>query len=111
MSRSIFGWSLPPGVTSKMIDEAYGVDQPCAVCARDIDSCVCPECPTCHETGSVHCYAVHGLRLSKQQVIHRQEARVHRAEEDLRIEKQCLEQYKESERTEWDIDDVAEPWM
>jgi hypothetical protein len=24
MSRSVFGWSLPPGVTDRMIDEAAG---------------------------------------------------------------------------------------
>jgi hypothetical protein len=24
MSHSVFGWSLPPGVTDRMIDEAFG---------------------------------------------------------------------------------------
>ena len=27
MNRSIFGWSLPPGVTDRMIDEAAGGDE------------------------------------------------------------------------------------
>ena len=37
MSRSIFGWDLPPGVTQRMIDEAYGPDEPpwCAECAEE----------------------------------------------------------------------------
>lgn len=34
MTRSIFGWDLPPGVTQRMIDEAAGVGtQECYDCA------------------------------------------------------------------------------
>ena len=28
MTRNIFGWSLPPGVSQRMIDEAYGGGDP-----------------------------------------------------------------------------------
>jgi len=54
---SKMGWSLPPGVTSRMIDEQAGVtDEPCECCGRAVDECVCEECPNCHETGNPECY-------------------------------------------------------
>jgi hypothetical protein len=28
MTRNVFGWDLPPGVTQRMIDEAVGADDP-----------------------------------------------------------------------------------
>lgn len=28
MPRTVFGWSLPPGVTDRMIDDAAGSDEP-----------------------------------------------------------------------------------
>jgi hypothetical protein len=28
MSRSMFGWSLPPGCTSQMIEDAFGASEP-----------------------------------------------------------------------------------
>ena len=54
MSRGMFGWSLPPGVSSRMIDEAYGVEVPCEVCGQW--DCICPECPVCEEVGNPVCY-------------------------------------------------------
>jgi hypothetical protein len=57
MTRSgIFGWSLPPGVTNRMIDEAYGREEPCEVCGQWPDDCICPECPICGEYGRSGCY-------------------------------------------------------
>lgn len=52
MSRSIFGWSLPPGCSNSDIDRAFGAEGPCARCGEAVDDCECPECPTC---GSVGC--------------------------------------------------------
>lgn len=56
MNRSPFGWSLPPGVTHSMIDEAYGFEQPCEVCGGDESTCECPECPVCGVCGDPTCY-------------------------------------------------------
>ena len=56
MSRSIFGWDLPPGVTSRMIDEAYGQEEPCQCCGNDPADCICEECPVCGEQGNPNCY-------------------------------------------------------
>ena len=67
MTRSVFGWSLPPGVTYRMIDEQCG-DGPCMVCGQDFDTCICPECPQCGGVGYPDCYANHGLTKSPLQV-------------------------------------------
>lgn len=68
---SIFGWDLPPGVTSRMIDESMGIGMPCEVCGHDCDRCICPECPTCGTHGDPVCYALgpvgHGLTLTPDQ--------------------------------------------
>lgn len=94
MSR--FGWDLPPGVTNRMIEEQCA-DGPCAVCALPANDCVCPECPTCGEIGNPECYYPrmnpfrgHGLRLSREQVIGRQKARVRRAADALHDEEMAL---------------------
>jgi len=56
MSRSMFGWSLPPGVTNQMIEEAQGLEQPCEVCGLWADDCQCPICPTCKVQGKQACW-------------------------------------------------------
>lgn len=109
MRRGIFGWDLPPGCTQKMIDDQCA-EGPCAVCALPVEDCVCPECPVCHQNGDPACYKNHGLKLNKQQVIHRQEARIYQAELRVGEEKMVLDMYKDSEQQEWEIDDVADPW-
>ena len=63
-----FGWSLPPGVSHRMIDEAMGFDEPCEMCGYDVDHCVCPECPVCDTYGDPACYSKHGLIVSKEQI-------------------------------------------
>jgi hypothetical protein len=65
--RGIFGSSLPPGVSNRMIEDACGGEGPCDVCSRPIDDCVCPECPTCGEVGRLACYDEHGLVMSDAQ--------------------------------------------
>ena len=42
----IFGWSYPPGCGGLPWDD----DQPCEVCGKDVEACICPECPTCGTT-------------------------------------------------------------
>lgn len=110
MRNGVFGWSLPPGCTHAMI-EAQCEEGPCAVCCLEVGSCVCPECRVCHEAGNPMCYrGPHGLKLNKEQVIHRQEARIYVAELRVGEEKMVLDMYRDSEQKEWDIDDVADPW-
>lgn len=62
------GWNLPPGCTSRMIDEAMGAECPCEMCGRWADDCLCPECPKCGEYGNPHCYREHGLVCSAIQI-------------------------------------------
>lgn len=67
----IFGWSLPPGVSMRDIDPG---DQPCEVCGKDIDDCVCPECDVCGTQGDPKCYTEHGMKKTKEQEIAAEEA-------------------------------------
>lgn len=53
MTRSIFGWSLPPGVSMRDIDPP---EFPCLVCGHMSESCICPECPDCGVCGDPDCY-------------------------------------------------------
>ena len=55
--RSKFGWDLPPGVTQRHIDEAFGGDEgPCQCCGSDPADCLCTECQACGEQGNPNCY-------------------------------------------------------
>lgn len=111
MSRSVFGWDLPPGVTNKMIDEAYGQEGPCPVCCKSVDLCLCPECTTCGEQGNPRCYKDHGLKLNKEQAVARQEARLVVIRERLSDEEIALEQMKgEDPKEHYDIDDIPDPY-
>jgi len=68
MTPGPFRWSYPPGCSGPP-------DGPetCEVCgARDLDDCVCPECPTCGEHGNPGCYATtenggHGMETTEEQ--------------------------------------------
>ena len=51
MSRSIFGWSYPPGCSGPPDGPDF-----CEVCGNGIDDCVCPECPVCESVGDPNCY-------------------------------------------------------
>ena len=68
MGRNIFGWSYPPGCTQRHIDEAYGMEGPCECCGKDVDHCICPECPECGTHGDPFCYPKHGLKYTKEQI-------------------------------------------
>ena len=59
--RSIFGWDLPPGVTHRMIDDAFGHEDPldCPVCSdgAEMDGPDCEKCAnvTCTKHGCIVC--------------------------------------------------------
>ncbi len=63
---SIFGWSLPPGCSSRDIDALYASEEGCECCGNHIDDCICPTCE-CGECGNPACYQKHGLALSPTQ--------------------------------------------
>jgi hypothetical protein len=51
----LFGWDLPPGC--RACDLPGGEpDPPCEICGKDVDSCICPECPVCFQQGAPECY-------------------------------------------------------
>ena len=51
MPRNPFGWSLPPGVTQRHIDEAIGDDDDyhCDICGLFSDECECDIICLCSE--------------------------------------------------------------
>lgn len=95
----IFGWDLPPGVTSSMLpgNEPVG---PCDVCGFDPEGwgepsgCICPECPECGDVGSLECYEKHGLERNAAQIENRT-----RVDEEIKAaveaENAYWEQYKD----------------
>jgi hypothetical protein len=72
MSRSIFGWSYPPGCSGPP-DESEG---PCDVCGNSVENCLCHECPKCGSVGDPRCYQDHGLVRTQGQRVCRQEATI-----------------------------------
>jgi hypothetical protein len=120
--RNVFGWSLPPGCTQRMIDEAAGADQPCAVCCMDVADCCCPECSVCGEQGNPRCYeqstkgdgftvgSGHGLKLNKEQVVSRVNAYIHQLQLRIEDEQQFLGYLEVTEQTEWDIKETRDPF-
>lgn len=88
--RSVFGWDLPPGVTQRMIDEAYGQEGPCDGCGESVDNCICPECPKCGEQGNPTCYTEHGLRYNKKQRMGQSKLKIASLRENIADEEQYL---------------------
>lgn len=76
----LFGWSYPPGVSRVPGDE----DTHCDVCFKSTDECVCHECPHCGGYGDSDCYKNHEMRLTKVQLVARQEVIVSRAKEKVK---------------------------
>lgn len=85
MSRSIFGWSLPPGCTMQQIEEQAGAFALCDVCGHSIDDCICPECSICNEAGNLNCYRPegHGLKFTKEQSVGRIKRKIAELEETI----------------------------
>lgn len=99
-----FGWSLPPGVSHRMIDEAYGVEGPCECCGKMVDDCICEECPQCSEYGDPHCYKEHGMEYSAEQLAGQAELDQHykeeREHEDAMYREYLLEEKMDGEQEE-----------
>jgi hypothetical protein len=114
MSRSIFGWDLPPGCTQRHIDEAFGGPEICECCGNHAEACICPECFVCGDIGNPDCYSLghesDDVRLcgqmeySKEQLIGRSKLRISQLEDQLADERMALDflqsQKEEDERTE-----------
>lgn len=79
----VFGWSLPPGVTTLPGEEDEG---PCEVCGHSVDSCICEECPVCGEYGNTLCYLEHDMVLSPEQIKGLEAVIDYYAEEKLSME-------------------------
>lgn len=50
--------------------EAWGEppDAHCETCGNEVHSCICEECPVCHEAGNPKCYKEHGLVETEEQI-------------------------------------------
>ena len=94
----IFGWSYPPGCSGTPWDD----DQPCEVCGKDVERCICPECSVCGSQGDPQCYdQEHGLVRTAAQV------------ESLRAEMNKWEADAQAEAEYWDArarQDAEEVW-
>lgn len=112
MRNSVFGWSLPPGCTHAMI-EAQCEEGPCAVCGKSVDACVCAECATCGEVGNPRCYATrggHGMRLTREQAISREECRLEQLRERVREQEQAVQYLRDGVAFVDRLDESPDPW-
>lgn len=106
MSRSIFGWSYPPGCSGPPDDPEF-----CEVCGNDVDSCVCPECKVCGEVGRPSCYKDHGMVMDVQQLTAKVAADKRQKEEEERWERRAEEELEgdaAEERWEESFKDMRE---
>ena len=87
---SKFGWSLPPGCSKLPYDDDY----PCEVCGKFVEDCICPECPVCNTVGDENCYKEHGLELTWDQKIAKQEWEVEQSKLRWQEDMQLLDYYK-----------------
>lgn len=88
-----FGWSLPPGVTSKMLDEAVGAEHPCETCGEFTSDCICPECPQCHCIGDPGCYIMGFLDYTTTQLVGQARLHITQLESQLDSARYALAQY------------------
>ena len=99
-----FGWSLPPGVSHRMIDEAYGVEEPCMCCGEWENDCICEECPQCSEYGNPICYVKHGMKYTDEQLAGQKELKDRiedeRMKEDALYREYLLENKLDGEQEE-----------
>ena len=120
MNRSVFGWSYPPGAANDP-NAPWNLDEgPCAVCGKSVDDCICPECSTCKAMGDLTCYVPgpsnHRMKLTKEQAVARQEARIaflkDKFNEELFAQDLLLDEIKYGKLGEKEIDikDVPDPW-
>jgi hypothetical protein len=98
------GWNLPPGCTTRMIDEAAGVYDICDCCGKGVEDCICPECPTCSEYGNPKCYKEHGLKFNREQLIGQTLRRIADLQEQVHDAQMYLCELENTggEEPEWD---------
>lgn len=82
----VTGWNLPPGCTYADLEAAMGTENPCEVCGRWSDDCICPECPKCGQYGDPQCYRKHGLSMSAIQIASKLECEEAMREENRRAD-------------------------
>lgn len=97
MRGGIFGWSLPPGVTTLPGEEPWQ----CGVCGNWDDDCVCPECPVCGYHGDQRCYQNHGMVMSNAQLVCLRFAAEREILDNQYWEKQWRETDEEAKKEKW----------
>lgn len=116
--------NLPPGCGTLPGEEPEG---PCAVCALPADQCVCPACPACGTSGDPACYGtapnpvparmsrttarrMHGLRLTRAQVLGREEARLAVLRQRLLDQEQTVRDLRDNYEFSDSLADSPDPW-
>ena len=102
----IFGWSLPPGCTHRMIDEAYGQEGPCECCGKMVDDCICEECLQCGEYGDPKCYKSHGMIYSTEQLSGQHELQ-DSIEADCKVDDALYEEWQKDKEIEHEDNDFT----
>lgn len=77
----------------------------CSVCLLSNGDCICPECPNCHSRGRPECYKEHTLKLTRNQLLNRENAKL----DDL-----TQKVYEQNERLEFlsnQNEDYVEDWI
>ena len=97
-----FGWSYPPGAANDPYAPYNQTDEPCAICGKWPDDCICPECPVCGEQGNPRCYITdmevnHGLIELEAQTKSRLKAEAQWAEDQAYREEYGYEENDESD--------------
>ena len=78
-----------------MKDIDHIIEGVCPTCIRDLDDCICPECPQCGDKGNPRCYKDHVLKLNRDQLIRRSEMTVARLREEADVSDAYVEWLKE----------------
>ena len=124
MSRHMFGWSYPPGAANDPYAPWNQEDGPCAVCGKLTDECICPECPACSAVGDPKCYTaghkgatlkgeavtLPRMKLTREQVISRQEVRVQNLKIRVEEEQMLLKDLRNGREFSDDLADNPDPW-
>ena len=89
-------------------------DPPCEVCCKDVQDCICPECPVCGTAGDLICYAEppvgHGLTLSPEQMQSAGEARM-REQKRREQDDACAAEMAAWDEAAWEAQEERRRWM
>jgi hypothetical protein len=89
-----------------MIDEAYGMDEPCLCCGRSVDDCICEACPECEEYGNPVCYIKHGMKYSEDQLSGQQKLK-DQIEADRKVDDAMYKEYMKDQEIEHEDEDFT----